>query len=89
VDDSRTNLWAAEWIDDANAIRALGEAKRAAYLELGRAEAQAELIMSITDVVSKTLQETGSNIDVRKILLARTSQVLDAMREHKNGTGNP
>lgn len=87
VDDSRNDMWAAEWIDDANAIRAFGEAKRAAYHELGRAEAQAELIMSITDVVSQSIQDSGGNVDIRKILLARTAQVLDAMTERNKSSG--
>jgi hypothetical protein len=88
VDDSHTHLWAADWVDDANAIRAFGEAKRAAYLELGRAEAQAEMIMSITDVVAKVAQDSGGNIDIRKILLMRTTQVLDAMTEKEKGKEN-
>jgi hypothetical protein len=88
VDDSRTNLWAAEWIDDANAIRAFGDARRAAYQELGRAEAQAEMIMSITDVVARAAQDAGNPIDIRKVLLMRTAQVLDAMTEKDDGKGS-
>lgn len=83
VDDTRTNMWAADWVDDAKAIRAFGDARKIAYQELGRAEAQAELIMSITDVVSRVAQETGGNFDIRKVLLMRTSQLLEALAENK------
>jgi hypothetical protein len=83
VDETRTNMWAAEWIDDAKSIRAFGDARKAAYQELGRAEAQAELIMGITDVVTKVAQETGGNFDIRKVLLMRTAQLLEAMTEIK------
>jgi hypothetical protein len=37
IDTQRTNLWAADWVGDANVSRAYGDAKRLAYQELGRA----------------------------------------------------
>jgi hypothetical protein len=86
VDEKRTELWAAEWLGDAEVTRSYGEAKRLAYQELGRAEAQAELILSITDALKQSIQEPSSTYNIRKLLLVRTAQVLDAMSSQpKNG----
>jgi len=79
VDEQRADLWAADWVGDAEVTRAFGEAKRLAYQELGRAEAQAELILSITDALNESVQEPSSPYNLRKLLLVRTAQVLDAM----------
>ena len=81
VDEQRTGLWAADWVGDAEITRAYGEAKRLAYQELGRAEAQAEMILSITDALRESALEPSTNYNIRKLLLVRTAQVLDAMSE--------
>ncbi len=87
VDDQRTSVWAADWVGDANIIRAYGEAKRLAYQELGRAEAQAELIMSITEALNEAIQGPESTTNMRKLLLVRTAQVLDAMNGQNDHRG--
>ncbi|MDR3575557.1 MAG: hypothetical protein P4L50_16990 [Anaerolineaceae bacterium] len=83
VDKTRLDLWAADWIGNANLARAYGDAKRQAYQDLGRAEAQAEIIIGIT----QSLEQVEFNEDpaqtLRKILLLRTAQVLEAMAEKK------
>lgn len=90
VDELRTSLWSAEWAGDANVARAYGDAVRQAYQELGRAEAQAQLIMSIAGSLSEAEVRGESRENVRKLLIARTAQILDAisknppMDENKN-----
>ena len=84
VDGQRTDLWAAEWVGDAEITRAYGEAKRLAYQELGRAEAQAEMILSITDSLRESALDPSTNYNIRKLLLVRTAQVLDAMSSPQN-----
>jgi hypothetical protein len=83
VDKTRLDLWAADWIGNADVARAYGDAKRLAYQELGRAEAQAEIIIGIT----QSLEQVEFNEDpaqtLRKMLLLRTAQVLEAMTEKK------
>ncbi len=81
VDELRTNLWSADWAGDANEVRAYGDAIREAYQELGRAEAQADLIMSIAGALSDTRLGNNSAANVRKILLARTAQLLKSLNE--------
>ena len=80
VDSVRVELWAAELIGNAKVARAFGEARLLAYQELGRAEAQAELIISITQAM-EGIPMTGDSVQsLRNILMARTAQLLDALR---------
>ena len=83
VDESRINLWAADWIGNAEATRAYGEATRLAYQELGRAEAQAEMIMSIAHALEDISSTENTTENLRKVFLLRTAQILDAMGENQ------
>jgi hypothetical protein len=79
VDDRRTRLWASEWIGDARVTKAYSDGIHQAYLELGRAQAQAELIMGIGDAMRNVNMGPRTAENIRRILLARTAQLLDAM----------
>ncbi len=81
VDENRLSNWAAEWIGDASVELAFGEAKRQAYLEIGRAEAQAEYIISITSALNDVYSGNVPKESLRQILLLRTAQVLEALAE--------
>jgi hypothetical protein len=84
VNQERVNFWAADWVGSAEATRAFGEAKRLAYQEIGRAEAQAEMIMSIAHAMDDVNPQKGSTENIRNILLARTAQIIDAMSENRS-----
>lgn len=81
VDEARTKFWAARWIGDAKTIRSYGDAAHLAYQELARAEAQAEMIMSITDALRNSSFGPDRAESLRHIFLARTAQILEAMRD--------
>jgi hypothetical protein len=81
VDETRTRRWAAQWIGDARTIRSYGEARHMAYQELARAEAQAEMIMSITDSLRNVSFGDDRADTLRQIFLARTAQILEALRD--------
>lgn len=81
VDQQRTETWAAEWLGNAQVVKAYGEAKRNVYEELGRAEANAELLMGIADAFQQVNLSADSTDNVRKLFLARMSQLLEAMAE--------
>ncbi len=81
VDDLRTNLWSADWAGDAAEVRAYGDAIRQAYQELGRAEAQADLIMSISGALSEAKLSNDLPENIRRLLIARTAQLLNAMTD--------
>lgn len=82
VDDQRTNLWAAPWMGDAAATRAYGDAIRQSYQEMGRAEAQAEMIIGISNALSGLGPGAQSPESIRRLLLARTAQMLEAMHDN-------
>ncbi len=81
VDEQRTETWAAEWQGNANVVRAYGEAKRSVYMELGRAEAQAELLMGIAGALENIELGENSGETIRRLLLSRTAQLLETMAE--------
>lgn len=91
VDEERVNFWAADWIGSAKATRAFGDAKRQAYMEIGRAEAQAELIMSIAHSLEDLDLHGDPEENIRNILLARTAQIIDALSvpDNQNEGKNP
>jgi hypothetical protein len=80
VDSVRVDMWAADLMGDAKVARAFGEARVRAYQELGRAEAQAELIISITQAMEGIPISGDSVQSLRNILMARTAQLLDALK---------
>lgn len=79
VDEQRTSLWASEWVGDTTVSRSYTEAIRQAYQEMGRAQAQAEIILSIADALGSANLPHNTNDNLRKLLLARTAQVLDSL----------
>jgi hypothetical protein len=89
VDETRTKFWAAHWIGNAKTIRSYGEAKHLMYQELARAEAQAEMIMSITDAMRNSSFGPDTAETLRHIFLARTAQILEALRDGNAGKDSP
>jgi hypothetical protein len=82
VDEQRTETWAADWLGNAQVVKAYGEAKRLVYQELGRAEAQAELIMAIANALENADMNGNNAVEsVRTVLLTHTSQLLETLAE--------
>ena len=89
VDQTRTRRWAAHWIGNAKTIRSYGEAKRIVYRELARAEAQAELVMCITEALRDVSFGPDQADTLRQIFLARTAQILDALQDGSDKKEKP
>ena len=85
VDRKRLDLWAASLRGEADAERAIGEAKTLAYQELGRAEAQAELIAGIARALEDIDLTEKDQTRLRKLLLVRAAQALDALAQNSSG----
>ena len=80
VDDQRIETWGAEWVGDAKVIQAYGSSQRQVFQELGRAEAQAELLMSIIHSLNTLeIPEDQKNQAVANMFLIQTAQVLESM----------
>lgn len=80
ISKQRIDTWKAGWVGNAAVTRAYGEAQRNAYQDIGRAEAQAEVLMSVIHALDDIdLGAEDKNRNIRKIILLRTAQVLEAM----------
>lgn len=80
VEKQRILTWGAEWVGDAEVIRSYGEAQRQIFQELGRAEAQAEIIISIiTAMADMNIPEQDHPRAMRNLFLIRTSQLLETL----------
>lgn len=76
--------WSAKWTGNADVLRATGEAYRIANQELGRAEAQAEMLTSIIRAFSDIdLSPENKNQNIRNVILMRTAQVLESLIDAK------
>jgi hypothetical protein len=79
VSRQRVNTWQARLQGSANMERATGEAQRIAYQEMGRAEAQADILMSILDSLESINKPGEARQNMRALYLARIAQMLDAL----------
>jgi len=79
VTKQRVETWQAKWVGNANVTRAYGKAKHAAYSELGKAEAQAELLMSIVHAIEEEELGQNSEENLRRLFILRVSQLLKSL----------
>lgn len=89
VDQTRTRRWAASWMGNAKTIRSYGDAKRIVYKELARAEAQAELVLCITEALRDVSFGPNQANTLRQIFLARTAQILEALQDRDDKEETP
>jgi len=82
VDQERIKYWATEWEGEASLNRAASEAKRMSLMDQGRAEGQADLLVGITRALQNLDMGNNPAKNVRQLLLIRTAQILDAMRDN-------
>jgi hypothetical protein len=90
VSDQRVDTWSARWDGDAMVVRSYGEARRLAYQDMGRAEGQADLLLSIIQALDEAGFEGGFGEgeqqverlkNLRSIIWMRIAQILDASAE--------
>jgi hypothetical protein len=81
ADDIRVGFWAVPWAGDALMQRAEGEARRMQLQEVGRAEGQAELLQIIMQSLSRLNLTGGHRDNMRKLVLIRTAQILEAIAD--------
>ncbi|MCD4671143.1 MAG: hypothetical protein K8R77_00635 [Anaerolineaceae bacterium] len=81
INSKRIQRWAADWKGDADVTRAYGEATKRVFLEIGRAEAQAEALKSIAKSLGDVDWQDDEVSNLRRILLSRTAQFLETFLE--------
>lgn len=79
VEQQRLDTWQAKWMGDARVTRSYGEAQRITYQEIGRAEAQAEMVISIMHALEDLNPRGGTHQSMRDMILVRTAQLLEAL----------
>jgi hypothetical protein len=79
VTEQLLGTWSARWIGNANLERAMGEAKRLANQELGRAEAQSEILISIVHSLEDACWTGDPSRNIRNLILVRTAQLLETL----------
>ena len=83
ADAHRMRKWAAEWDGREQLIQAQGDAEFLANQERGRAEGQVNLLQSVSHALRDANRGDDSSLkkdeNLRKIVLARTAQVIEAM----------
>jgi len=79
VKSSRLNAWFSTWDGKARVVRAQGQAAQIAQREGGRAETTANMLRSISQALGETKLEVKDSMNLWKIVLARTAQVIDSM----------
>ncbi len=71
--------WSVDIISDIKLNQAYGNAQKLAYEELGRAEAEAELLMSIIHAMDGVRMGTDKVQTLQNLILLRTAQVIKAL----------
>jgi hypothetical protein len=87
VDGQRLDYWASRWLGEIKRLHAIGEATRVANQERGRVEAQAAFLQSITESLRGFEQTEDPAENLRRLLLIRTAQILEAMGEKPQQRG--
>lgn len=82
VTEQRIDTWQARWIGDMEVRRAYGEAQRMVYQELGRAEAQAEVLMSIIHALDNAQLGSQAGDNLQNLILIKTAQILESLAEN-------
>lgn len=83
IEAQLAEAWGAKWAGLTDVKRAYAEAKRQSNLVTGRAEAQAEMLISILSVFDEIEDWAEQEQAVRTIILASTAQILDGLADRK------
>lgn len=86
IEDPVIQDWQNKWVRDADTVRAYRQAQRMAYQELGRAEAQAELLISIADALDEVHLEGDSTQNLHAAIVRRTAEVVSDLREEDDSS---
>ena len=89
IEAQRVDTWSARWDGEAIVVRSQGESRRLVYQDMGHAEGQADLLISImqslNDANPDDVQDNPAQRlrDLRAIVWTSVAQILDAAAEDK------
>ncbi len=90
IEKHRINTWSARWDGNAMVIRAAGEGQRMVANDIGRAEGQADMLMSIIEALKEVEISSDHKEDdkkraeiLRSIVWTQVAQVLDRIADEE------
>jgi regulator of protease activity HflC (stomatin/prohibitin superfamily) len=89
VKRQRIKTWGVKWAGEADVIRAIGEAQHVTHRDMVRAEAQAEMLISIIEALNQVLKLDDRNNNkedlkrkhIKNIIITQIARILEAMTE--------
>ncbi len=72
--------WSSQWVKDLKVLQGYDRSQRTLYEDVGRREAQAEIIISLVHALQQEFQETGDQAQVRERMFQRARQVIENLR---------
>ncbi len=81
VENQRVETWGTKWIGSADVEAAQADAQRLVAEELGRAEAQADLINSLINALDSIPLRGDPRQHLHSLIVLRTAQMLETMVE--------
>lgn len=84
VDKERLEAWRTRWAGDTNLLRAYTDAARIQYQEMGRADAQVEMLDSIIKAVNELTTTSNRKQNLRNLIITRIAEILESMAGHTN-----
>jgi hypothetical protein len=81
VANQRAETWGAKWSGLAGLQQAVGESTRLKLQDIGRAEAQAEMLRQIVLSIGRDRLSSFSTQNLRNLIIIRTAQILETMVE--------
>jgi hypothetical protein len=83
----RLDALEARWTGNSRVERATAEARRLYYQEIGRAQAQADMLVNIIESLEDLDVSADSAENLRNIFLLRTTRVLETLAENMKDQG--
>jgi hypothetical protein len=77
VAEQRVDMWQSGWSGNADLMRAMGEAERMKYQEMGRNEGQAELIRGFLEIMNETRSDGDDRKHRWNVFLAEVLRLID------------
>lgn len=72
--------WSSQWVKDLAVLQGYDRSQRAQYQEIGRREAQAEMIISLVHALQQKFEEASDRGELREQMVKQVRQVIEKFR---------
>ena len=81
MNEQRVATWQAKWKGEAIVYRAKGDATLLSQREIGRAEAQANIITKVLEILKDPQIGSLTEDDLKNLFLLRSAQIFESIAE--------